>query len=106
MGAGNAYAVGQTGGSADAVLASHTHTATSVVTDPGHVHSTRTNSGGAGGDAGYLPTGYNNFFGSTAHGMDSATTGITVATTNAASGVSPTGGNLPPYYALCYIYKT
>ena len=106
LGAGNSYVVGQTGGSADAVLASHTHTATSVVTDPGHVHSTRTNSGGAGSDAGYLPTGYNNFFGSTAHGMDSATTGITVATTNAASGVSPTGGNLPPYYALCYIYKT
>jgi hypothetical protein len=36
----------------------------------------------------------------------SASTGITVATTNANAGVSATNGNLPPYYALCYIQKT
>jgi hypothetical protein len=36
----------------------------------------------------------------------SATTGITVATTNSSTGVSGTNANLPPYYALCYIMKT
>jgi hypothetical protein len=37
VGAGSTYAVDATGGSADATLPSHTHTAT--VTDPGHFHS-------------------------------------------------------------------
>ena len=106
LGAGNSYVVGQTGGSADAVLASHTHTATSTVTDPGHQHNITTYYNNTVG-------GYNiNSFANTTGGTQqtnvtqTATTGITVATTNAASGVSPTGGNLPPYYALCYIYKT
>jgi len=37
VGAGTTYAVAATGGSADATLVSHTHTAT--VTDPGHFHT-------------------------------------------------------------------
>ena len=40
LGAGNSYTVGQTGGSTDAIVVSHTHTATSTVTDPGHTHTT------------------------------------------------------------------
>jgi hypothetical protein len=39
VGAGSTYAVDATGGSADATLPTHTHTATSTVTDPGHLHS-------------------------------------------------------------------
>ena len=39
IGAGNSYAVAATGGSTDAIIVTHTHTATSVVTDPGHFHS-------------------------------------------------------------------
>jgi len=96
LGAGNNYVVGQTGGSADAILPSHTHTAT--VTDPGHFHSTNPVTGGGSGLGG----------GSAANGnlanTGTAVTGITV--TNSTTGVSPTGGNMPPYYALCYIYKT
>jgi hypothetical protein len=38
VGAGSTYAVDATGGSADAIVVSHNHTATSVVTDPGHNH--------------------------------------------------------------------
>ena len=38
IGAGNNYAVAATGGSADAIIVSHTHTAS--VTDPGHNHKT------------------------------------------------------------------
>lgn len=100
--AGSTYAVGATGGSADAIVVSHTHTATSAVTDPGHRHgSDYTGDSSVGGSG----TG-NTLAGNTAHLMTVATTGITVATTVASAGVSGTGANLPPYYALAYIMKT
>lgn len=105
VGAGNSYAVGQTGGSADAIVVSHTHTATSVVTDPGHLHTLTqipTNSNAN------IRTGfYDKCVGAppTTYTTDTATTGITVATTNQTTGTSGTGANLPPYYALAYIFK-
>jgi hypothetical protein len=87
------YVAGNTGGSADAVLVSHTHTAT--VTDPGHLHTFRdvaASSGSAtdpyGSSDGRLGTS------STA----TATTGITVA--NSTEGVSATNANLPPYVVV------
>jgi hypothetical protein len=104
VGAGNIYSVAQTGGSADAVVVTHTHTATSTVTDPGHVHPVYVNNSGGS-------TFQNGFYGAANAGStvtQSAVTGITVATTTVApsGSVSGTGKNLPPYYALCYIYKT
>ena len=97
VGAGSTYAVAATGGTADAVVVSHTHTAT--VADPGHTHSLNnvfyqsspnafTGSGGAGG---------------TINATGSNTTGISVS--NSTTGVSGTNQNLPPYYALAYIMK-
>ena len=103
VGAGSTYAVDATGGSADAIVVSHTHTATSVVTDPSHVH------GGipvASGDVGNNNGAYREGLNGTFTNSGSATTGITVATTNASTGTSGTNANLPPYYALCYIMKT
>ena len=102
VGAGSTYAVDATGGSADAVVVSHTHTATSVVTDPGHVHNYLLRAS-AGNDP-FPPkdSDGNSSFNQT----ESAVTGITVATTNQSTGVSGTNANLPPYYALCYIQKT
>ena len=102
VGAGNTYAVGATGGTADAIVVSHTHAATSTVTDPSHSHSLPVESRtfGGGGSINSVDTsgsGYN---------TGSATTGITVATTNASAGVSGTNANLPPYYALAFIMKT
>jgi hypothetical protein len=101
VGAGSTYAVNATGGSADAIVVSHTHTATSVVTDPTHSHTIAGNfatfSGGGS-------SGANNSLGS-ATNTNTASTGITVATTNATAGVSGTNANLPPYYALAYIMK-
>jgi len=100
IGAGDTYAVDATGGSADAVVVSHTHTATSTVTDPGHLHSSANE---APGNAAADGAGYKKALnGSTG----TATTGITVATTNATAGVSGTNANLPPYYALAYIMKS
>jgi hypothetical protein len=93
----------ETGGSKDAIVVSHTHTATStsVVTDPGHVHDVRTRAGNTidsvaktGGDV----SGPFDISGAAL----STTTGITVATTttNASTGVSATNANLPPYITV------
>jgi len=103
VGAGNTYAVGATGGTADAIVVSHTHTATSVVTDPQHNH-TYTSSANAG--SGVLPNGYSGGTSSASFNTGNASTGITVATTNASAGTSGTNQNLPPYYALAYIQKS
>jgi microcystin-dependent protein len=92
---------GSTGGAADAVTVSHTHTAT--VTDPSHVHSSgvsfvTTNSGSDTGisqaaASGILQTA-----------IGSAFTGITVA--NSTEGVTGTNANLPPYLGINFIIKT
>jgi hypothetical protein len=102
VGAGDTFSVNQTGGSADAIVVTHTHTATSVVTDPGHLHTqTEYNQPGIG-NAGGGGARVNSLTANTG----SATTGITVATTNANAGTSGTNANLPPYFALCYIMKS
>jgi hypothetical protein len=103
VGAGSTYAVDATGGSADSIVVSHTHTATSVVTDPGHNHEFEIRNQIANGNFAYTSTA------ATIVGTGTTTTettGITVATTNASAGTSGTNANLPPYYALCYIMKT
>jgi hypothetical protein len=105
VGAGSTYAVGATGGSADAVVVSHTHTAT--VTDPSHSHTFIAPNGGAGYPNPASVSYNDNTEGVSAYNntnfIASATTGITVA--NSTTGVSGTNANLPPYYALCYIMK-
>jgi len=101
LGAGNTYAVGATGGSTDAIVVSHTHAATSVVSDPSHSHTFNVNNSGTSYGGGPVIPGS----GST-YGTNPATTGITVATTNATAGVSGSGANMPPYYALAYIMKS
>lgn len=100
VGAGSTYAVAATGGSANAILVSHTHTATSTVTDPGHFHTIQPSTQGSGGSAGFQGANWTGGVTST------QTTGITVATTNSTEGSSATNANLPPYYALAYIMKT
>ena len=108
IGAGNSYTVGQTGGSKDSIVVNHTHTATSVVTDPGHLHVQRAYPGTSTGGFTGIPEGGNTSLlaEDTAPSTVSATTGITVTTTNATAGVSGTNANLPPYYALAFIMKT
>lgn len=93
--------VGATGGSADAIVVSHTHTATSTVTDPGHNHTVQLQAfNGTTGSA--IDGAKNN--GTTT--TSTATTGITVATTNASAGASGTNANLPPYLGINFIIKT
>ena len=102
VGAGSTYAVGATGGSADAIVVSHTHTATSTVTDPSHSHSVY-----GGTNVGTINDRSTNSGGTDSPGITyPATTGITVSTSVASTGSSGTNANLPPYYALCYIMKS
>lgn len=98
VGSGSGYALGSTGGSADATLVSHTHTAT--VTDPGHNHTIQlVGDSLVGSDA---LRGSGNLANTPA--TSTATTGITVA--NSTSGSSAVGANLPPYLAINFIIKT
>jgi hypothetical protein len=99
VGAGTTYAVTATGGSADSVVVSHTHTAT--VTDPGHFHNYQYVSFPLGTSYVGYATDPTPSYSSVA--TTTATTGITVA--NSSTGVSGTNANLPPYYALAYIMK-
>jgi microcystin-dependent protein len=90
--------VGATGGSADAVVVSHTHTAT--VTDPGHSHLETYYSSTGGGYG--LQAGPNDFAATKQTGT--SVTGISVA--NSTAGVSGTNANLPPYLGINFIIKT
>jgi hypothetical protein len=103
VGAGSTYAVAATGGSADAIAVSHTHTATSAVTDPGHTHTKATTDQANGYVGGTIPQG--GFGSRSAVTTDSAETGISVATTVNSAGSPGTNANLPPYYALAFIMK-
>ena len=93
IGAGTTYSANSTGGSKDAVVVSHTHTAT----DSGHTHTqsyvTFANPATTGGGAAYGST-------TTTTGVGYAN--ITVSTT----GVSGTNANLPPYLGIYFIIKT
>jgi hypothetical protein len=84
----------ETGGSKDAVVVSHTHTATSVVTDPQHSHVFY------GGVGEYGTDGFQEMAGGANTSTSNASTGITVATTNASTGVSGTNANIQPYITV------
>ena len=122
VGAGSAYAVGDTGGSSNAVIVSHTHTA-STDSQGNHSHSAWTDAQGehthgiaqAASDSGFGYPGagspsanriYTDSAGNHAHNVGIGAAGshshnISVST----NGESGTNKNLPPYYALCYIMK-
>jgi hypothetical protein len=123
VGAGSTYAVNATGGSANAVVAAHTHTLTGTTESAGtHQHYAVTQ--GVYGGEGGLNSG--NYIGRrSAWGSDfsydfapaggEANIGLTsnagahthtVSGTTTEAGVSGTNANLPPYYALAYIMKS
>jgi microcystin-dependent protein len=91
----------QTGGSKDAIVVSHTHTAT--VTDPGHTHTLTPNpqlGTSTGGSSLAISTG--RAIENTT--LTTNTTGVTV--TNSTEGSSSTNANLVPYFALAFIMKS
>lgn len=101
------YNPGDVGGSANATLVSHSHTATSSVNDPGHTHVLSTRDSTANQGSGQ---GANQEFagGGGADGQVTTQprlTGITVSTTISPQGSAATNANLPPYYALAFIMR-
>jgi microcystin-dependent protein len=101
VGAGSTYSVAGTGGTADAIVVSHTHTAT--VTDPGHAHNytQKLGSSASGGFRQFEPNAGQSE--QNTQTTSSATTGVSVSVSS--TGSSATNANLPPYYALAYIMK-
>ena len=92
-GGGGTYTAGATGGSKDAVVVSHTHTAT--VTDPGHNHTylrpnTTLPQSGSSTNC-FVP-------GNITDTTSTASTGISVS--NSTTGVSGTDANLQPYIVV------
>ena len=105
VGAGNSYSVAATGGATSVTLSTanmpaHSHTATSVVTDPGHFHSYTQPASGT------LVSNINGFnAGAITGNTGSANTGISVATSIGNTGSGSSFNILNPYYALAYIMK-
>ena len=108
VGAGSTYAVNATGGSANAVVVSHTHTdAGHGHTDAGHLHglSQIPNNSNRNVRTGF----YDQCVGAppTSYTTDTGFANIQAGFANIqATGVSGINANLPPYYALCYIMKS
>jgi hypothetical protein len=86
----------ETGGSKDAVVVSHTHTAT--VTDPGHSHTADLRVSGSG----YTNGGNLDTFANVS--TSTSTTGVTV--TNSTTGSSGTNANLQPYITVAMWKRT
>ena len=91
IGNGGGFSAGSTGGSADAIVVSHTHS----LTDPGHVHAL--------GFGDRIPVGQtltgagsDDRYGTYTTAVRSATTGISVNST----GSNGTNANLPPYVVV------
>jgi hypothetical protein len=90
MGNGGGFSAGATGGSADAIVVSHTHT----ITDGGHAHTVATadDTGGGGGTT----ISNNDKTADQNTSTSSVTTGISINST----GSSGTNANLQPYVVV------
>jgi len=91
--------LGETGGSKDAIVVSHSHTASSSVSDPGHNHTIGFQNNTIdqnAGSAGLARQGTSN--------TSTASTGISVSTSISTTGSSGTNANLPPYIVV-YMWR-
>jgi hypothetical protein len=92
----------ETGGSKDAIVVSHNHSATSSVSDPGHSH--RIDFGASFAGASFVQPTVNDI------GQNintaGATTGISVSTSIGSTGSSATNANLQPYITVCMWLRT
>jgi hypothetical protein len=107
LGAGSTYSVGQTGGSADAITVSHTHTIT--VADNTSSGSFPNSSQSSSNFAGPFTQG-SAFSGNGANVTGNYVTNFSLThghtATATSTGTSGTGANMPPYYALAFIMKS
>ena len=108
IGAGTTYSANTSGGSADAVAVSHTHSASTSISDPGHFHTSTWNNANDFNQGSNSPGAEaypDDIQGTFTVNTDSKTTGITASTSITSSGVSGTNANLPPYRGIYFIIK-
>ena len=107
VGAGSTYAVAATGGTANAVVVSHSHSFAGDALGA-HNHTFTTNRTSKSGNATpFMLTDPNvgeNLTGTASFGTGNTSAGTPSGTISTA-GVSGTNANLPPYYALAFIMK-
>jgi hypothetical protein len=117
VGAGSTYAVDASGGSADAIVVSHSHTTSASGTyKNGYLATVQYEPSANAGphsvpeNGTFSPATYTGGTDGGAAGLkfanSNATATVNTTGTAATTGVSGTNANLPPYYALCYIMKT
>ena len=111
VGATSTYAVGATGGSANAIVVSHNHTATVATTSlTGEINGQYSNGSSYGGTTGVFSQSSYNVDGDGGESRPGRTIFFDGSHTHTATisteGASGTNANLPPYYALCYIMKS
>jgi hypothetical protein len=101
--AGYSAVPGTTGGSATATLVSHSHTANSSVSDPGHSHPYTSSQLGAARNDSSL----DDYLYQQAATTGPSFTGITVATSISSEGTTPITNteNLPPYVGMLPVIK-
>jgi hypothetical protein len=102
IGAGGTYGVGDSGGTADAIVVAHTHTGTtSTIGD--HSHPSLYNLGALSSNS---PQGNGSYVeGSVQYNTGNAGAHNHTFTTNS-TGQAGTNANLPPYFALAFIMKS
>lgn len=103
MGAGGSYAAGSTGGSADAITVSHTHTFTGDALGT-HAHTIPYGTGAFGGGGSQSLE-----YGSSRPGYPLSTTSVSAGTpsgTISTTGSSGTNANLPPYVVVYMWQRT
>jgi hypothetical protein len=110
VGAGSTYSVAGTGGSADAIVVSHTHTGTTA-SNGDHFHNYPKGGASSGPrNAVSIDTSTGESYNQSTDLTPSRGTDIkgahTHTFTTGATGSSGTNANLPPYYALAYIMKS
>jgi hypothetical protein len=110
VGATSTYAVGATGGSADAITVAHTHTGTTTTASlTGTLGQMGDRAGIASTSGIFSGSGTTSYAGNTQAGALPATITLDASHnhtfTTGSTGSSGTNANLPPYYALCYIMK-
>jgi len=101
IGDGGGFSAGATGGSADAIVVSHIHTATS--TDSGHIHTqTRNDISGVQEQASTGPSTGNAYATATGNGnaVNTQSSTANITTTITSTGLSGTNANLPPYIVV------
>ena len=113
VGAGNAYSVDATGGSADAIVVAHSHTgSTSTASLTGSYTQGARNitigsaTGVLSSEVGPAASNTAGGGGGSAHGKLNVNASHSHTFTTDSNGSSGTNANLPPYYALAFIMRT